>query len=278
MPDPRSARRRDAGPALVLAALLGAPALPLPGGAAGAQDLSGFPAAQVARFRLVVEGEASAVADVDLGGDNGGCATQINAHITERATYLRGQGVVVEFVRFAPTRRAPILLRRVGRNGPVSFSVDVAVTRRASGFESRSGAVPEACPPISRDLSESPDCDRTDTSRDTLALTLTPARSLDLTLAPGVLRGVEAIECPLVRTLGDSNTLEPRYGWPTPVPLRDSPPIPLGHIFGTRRAIVIRATAPLGSRQVRRVTAGPVSGSSDDTGRNRVTVRLVRVS
>ena len=127
-------------------------------GASAAQPPPPGAGLQTERFRLVVEGDAEAVRDLDLGGDNGVCNAQVNVHVRETATWQRGRGVVVEFTRLGTGPRAPVFMRRVGSARPI-FTVVVAVTRTSSGSATRTpSGPPEACPPLTEDLAQGPDC------------------------------------------------------------------------------------------------------------------------
>lgn len=258
--------------ALVSACLAGAVMVP---GLAAAQGPS-VPGAETARFRVVVEGLSRTTTDLDAGGTSGVCSAEINAQVTETSTYQRGRGVIVEFVRFGTGGRAPILLRRAGRFGPATFSVDVAVTRTASGFASRTpaaGIPQEACPPVTEDLSRGAECGKPETLKTTASLTLTSARGLRLrTTGLGTLLD---IRCPDGAVVAATD-VDLALGWPTPPTLRDRA-VPLGQIFGSRRVIIMRLDS-LQKRQAGPISAGPVSGSATHFGRNRATIRLIRVA
>jgi hypothetical protein len=195
----------------------------------------------------------------------------MNVHVSETATYRRGRGVVVEFVRFGQGSRSFVLLRRPGRNAGVTFNAVVEATRTSSGFATRTETGPPGtCPPVTEDLSQGPDCGRPDRTNMTAALTYT-AGALRLRLAG--LGSLPDIECPVSQVLGGVPDL--LFAWPTPVPLRATP-VPRALIFGKRRVIVVRAFAPA-RRTTQPVASGPLSGSATHFGRNQATIRLIRI-
>ncbi len=240
-------------------------------GVAAAQQVPTVPGAQTERFRLVVEGEVRAVSDLDLGATTAVCTAQVNAHMVERATWRRGRGVVVQFTRLGAGRSAPVLMTRVGSARP-QFTVVVTSTRTSSGSATRTPVgPPEACPPLTEDLSKGPECDAPKVTR----------AAVSILYAGGTLRiqqtGLGAlveIECPVSEVAGGA--LDVRYAWPGPPPVRAaSLPRPL--IFGKRRAFVVRTDSPR-RRDTRTIALGPLSGSATDFGHNRVTVRFIRLT
>jgi hypothetical protein len=261
------------GTTLALTALAGA-CLFIASGVALAQGPQ-IPGAETARFRVVVEGTAQDTSDLDAGGSTGVCDVQVNAHVTERSTYRRGRGVIVEFLRVGTGRRAPVILRRVGRFGPVTFSVDVAVTRDASGFATRTNAAnipPEACPPLTEDLSQGSECGTPETFKTTMSLTLPRRNALSLQLVG--LGMILEIKCPDGQIVPATDFTLP-LGWPTP-PKLGPELVPLGQVFGTRRVIIVRPDS-LQRRTTERFAQGPVTGSGSHFARNRAIIRLIRV-
>lgn len=228
------------------------------------------PAPQTERFRLVLEGDSHAVRDLDLGGSNGICNSTVNVHVDERATWQRGTGVTVEFIRLGTGSRAPVLMRRVGSRLPV-FTVAVAATRTSSGSASRTpSGPPEACPPATEDLSKGPDCGTPQRTRANISLTyagqLLKARLVGL-------GAVADIACPVSQIYG--GTPDMRFSWPTPVQVRPEVLAP-ALVFGTRRAFVVRMQAPH-RRLSEPIASGPLTGSVTDFGDNRVIIRFIRL-
>lgn len=240
-------------------------------GMAAAQTPPGLPGVQTERFRLVMEGTATAVRDLDLGGVNGVCNAQVNAHINETAVWQRGRGVVVEFVRLGTGGRGPVILRRVGNALPVVTAVGT-ITRTSSGSATRTPAgPPEACPPATEDLSKGPDCGVPQRLRTNVSLAYANGA---LRIRNSGLGAIEEIACPVSQVYGGTPDL--KYGWPTPPVLRPELVAP-SLIFGTRAAFVVRLAA-LPKRTSEPIASGPLSGSVRDFGTNRVTVRFIRVS
>ena len=240
-------------------------------GVAAAQTSTAVPGLQTERFRLVMEGTATAVRDLDLGGVNGVCNAQVNAHINEKAVWQRGRGVVVEFVRLGIGGRGPVIMRRVGSAAPVVTAVGT-ITRTSSGSATRTPAgAPEACPPLSEDLAQGPDCGVPQRLRTNISLTYTGGL---LRIRSSGLGAVEEIACPVSQVYG--GTPEPKYVWPSAPPLRPELIAP-SLIFGTRAAFVVRLAA-LPTRTSEPIASGPLSGNVRDFGTNRVTVRFIRIS
>ncbi|HMN98642.1 MAG TPA: hypothetical protein PKD59_04465 [Miltoncostaeaceae bacterium] len=239
-------------------------------GVAAAQAPPGVPGLQSERFRLVVEGEAQAVRDLDLGGSTPICNAQVNVHITETAVWRRGRGVVVEFTRLGTGPRAPVIMRRVGNAVPV-FTAVGTITRRSSGSATRTPVgAPDACPPASEDLSAGPDCGVPQKLRTSIALGY--ANGL-LRIRNSGLLAVEDIACPVSQVYGGTPDL--RYGWPNPPPLRPELIAP-ALVFGGRQAFVIRLASPR-ARTSQPISSGPLTGNATDVGQNRVTVRFIRL-
>lgn len=240
-------------------------------GVAAAQAPAAAPGLQTERFRLVMEGTATAVRDLDLGGANGICNAQVNAHVKETAVWQRGRGVVVEFVRLGTGRRGPVIMRRVGSALPVVTAVGT-ITRTSSGSATRTPAgAPEACPPASEDLSQGPDCGIPQKLRTNVSLLY--ANGL-LRIRNSGLGAIEEIACPVSQVYGGTPDL--KYGWPAAPAVRPEVIAP-ALIFGTRTAFVVRLAA-LPKRTSEPISSGPLSGGVRDFGTNRVTVRFIRVS
>jgi hypothetical protein len=241
--------------------------------AATSAALPPIPGSETARFRVVVEGTGTAVTDEDLGGSTAVCVADVNQHLTETTTYQRGRGVIVEFTRLGSGRRAPIILRRSGANVGAVLTVVVKTTRMSSGTASRTpaaGVPPEACPPVTEDLSQGPECGKPVGSTAKAGLTFFQGnlklRFLGLPL-------LLEIDCGGGQVRGGLPDL--RYGWPTPPALRGVL-LTAGEIFGRRRVIV--KTLDSGqARSTQQLTLGPLSGNATHFGRNRVTIRLIRV-
>jgi hypothetical protein len=236
-----------------------------------AQAVPAVPGVQTERFRVVVEGTTSAVRDLDLGANTGVCASEVNVHVTETATYQRGRGLIVEFVRLGPGPRAPVVMTRPGYRIPV-FTVAVSVTRQSTGSASRSNLTAnDVCVPVTESLDGGPECGVAQPDRANLSMTFERGA---LRLRLSGLGAVSDIRCPVSQVYGGTPDL--RYGWPTPVALRPEP-IPRAQIFGTARVVVARAVS--GTRRTTMpISAGALSGSATDFGSNRATIRLIRLT
>ncbi|MGD9571346.1 MAG: hypothetical protein AB7V62_05640 [Thermoleophilia bacterium] len=230
-----------------------------------------IPGSQTERFRLVLEGETLAIRDLDVGGTNTLCNATVNANITERATWRRGRGVTVAFTRLGTGRRAPILVRRVGSRGIPLFTVVVQATRTSSGSGVRTPlGPPEACPPVTEDLSKGDECGIPQDLRSNVSLEYLQGH-LEVKLRG--LGSVTDIRCPVSEVYGGTPELE--YSWPTPPDLREGV-LPASRIFGRARAFAVRLTA-VPARSTETITRGNLTGSATDFGRNRVTVRFIRL-
>lgn len=245
-------------------------------GLAAAQTVPAVPAvpvvpgAETAEFRLVIEGTSTATRDLDLGGSNGICDAQVNVHLEETATWQRGRGVVVRFTKLGTGPRAPVLMTRVGSPRP-AVTVVVSATRTSSGAATRTpSGPPEACPPVSEDLSGGPDCGKPDRSRAVMSLLY--AGGL-LRIRQTGLGALPEIDCPVSQVYG--GTPDMRFSWPTPPALRPELIAP-SLIFGNRRAFVVRAASGR-ARTNAPIASGPLTGRVSDFGQNRVTVRFIRL-
>ena len=233
-----------------------------------------FPGAQIARFQVIVEGSIEATTSETVGGTNPLCDAYLQGTYTERSTYRRGRGVVMEFVRLGSFRRAPVILRRAGRAADSTLAVRVRVVRYAAGVARRSPVppgTPETCPPVDEDLSTGPECGTPRRTGGKLALEYA-GRSLGL--RPVGLGSLLEIDC--TRSEVTQILPEVRFGWPTPVRLPKATLAP-AVIFGKRRVIVLRMTSPRRSQtHIAQLPAGLV-GRYVDVGENEAIVRLIRV-
>lgn len=231
-----------------------------------------LPGSQVERFRLVVEGTSTARRDLDLSANTVVCGAQVNARLSETATFQRGTGVVVEFVKLGPGRSAPVILRRAGR-ATATFATKVTLRRTSSGFAQRINLTPvDQCQPVTEDLSTGPECDKDIPSRTNLSLAM--ARDF-LQLRLSGLASVEEIACPVSQVFGGTPDL--KYGWPLFTPL-EPVILPRGAVFGSRRAVVVTSTSGPPKRTTELLNSGPLGGSATDFGRTRVTLRFIRLS
>jgi hypothetical protein len=232
------------------------------------------PGTDTARFQVVIEGTVTATTNETIGGTNPACEAFLHGTYTERTTYRRGRGVVMEFVRLGTGRRAPVIVRRVGRRLDSTLGLQVVILRRAEGTAHRAPippAPPEACPPVEEDLSTGPDCGKPQRTPDKAAL-LYANRHLELKQI-GLGSNLE-IDC----TRSEVTQIIPdvRFGWPTPVRLPKAPLTP-ATIFGKKRVIVLRVRSPQRTEtQTAQLPAGLVARRVHN-GDNEATIRLIRV-
>jgi hypothetical protein len=148
----------------VLAAVPATPAQAPPGAPGALPTIPGIPGQETARFKVVVEGEATSYGDASGDGSPTGCHVVVNSvTVNEHIAYGRGKGVTMEFVRFRAGKRTFISLQRGGRVGDASFAVKGTISRTVneSALVSRSPDDPRgepSCPSATEHPSTMPGC------------------------------------------------------------------------------------------------------------------------
>ncbi len=244
-------------PALALVAVLGL--LASEATAASAQsipslpDLPSVPGQEVARFKVVVEGDAFTSAVIQgTAGEEVGCIVKVGpVTIVEEVKYGRGKGVTMEFVRFKAAGRSVVSLQRSGRSGDASFAVrgtiGRGVTPKRDGVLTRTPVAGNPCPTASENPSTSPGCNATfPLSTDMKFVYGAPAGMLKLSAtSKETLAGDSPVsECPKSELLGQLNSLVPTP-WPTPVVL-PAERLSAKTIFGKKHSfkVTFRGTRP----------------------------------
>lgn len=238
----------------------------------GFPNIPTVPGQQTARFKVVVEGTARATKDeVVTSSDPTMCSVEITSRLEEQTEYRRGKGVLMEFVRLTPG--APVLIQRPGRVGDSSLAVQVTSTRTSRGTARRYGSVPEACPPVTEDLAASPECGKPDVTTANVGLIyqggLLKLRTPRLGLAT-------TSECGATTVKGGVEHL--LFSWLEGTPRQPAPAgLSPAAIFGTRRVLVLNMPSVPAVKGPLTNTLGHVTSTVTETGRNRATVRLIRV-
>ena len=260
--------------ALIAAALVAASGAAAAPTVPGAPAIPSVPGSETARFKVVVEGTATAAKDEDWSALIP-CTVLINARIEETTTYRRGKGVVMEFVRLGKGPRAPVIVRRAGRRLDASLALTTTTTRKASGSASRQNP-PEGgvCDPRTEDLTKGPDCGKPFVDTVKAGLLYDRPRGLLSLETKGLGALLPELDCPHSEIRGGIPSL--RFAWPSQPKLPQFS-IPPRVIFGKKRVIV--RTEESGQRK-EGPTSGTVGGLSftvSDFGSNRATIRLIRV-
>jgi hypothetical protein len=239
----------------------------------GFPPIGPIPGSKTAKFKVVVEGEATAVKEEDWSSLTP-CVVSIHARIEETTTYRRGRGVLMEFVTLGPGRRAPIILQRVGRRFDASLALVVTTTRTAEGSASRQNP-PEGgvCDPRTEDLSQGPDCGKPDVSTRNSRLLYDSARGL-LSLQLRGLAPVLELECPHTEIRGGIPSL--KFGWPS-APKLPQFNLPRRVIFGKAKVIVRSESVGPVKKGPETAAIGALTGTLSDFGNNKATIRLIRV-
>jgi hypothetical protein len=268
-------RRRSPIALTVLTVLATSAALGAQGGAAAPAvpniQIPSIPGSETARFKVIVEGTATAAKDEDWGASVP-CVVDINVHIDETTTYRRGKGVVMEFVRLGKGSRAPILVQRKGRHGDSTLALSLTSTRTASGHASRTNP-PEGgvCAPRTEDMSQGPECGVPQVDKVNVGMLYN--RSL-LKLELNGLGPLVEIDCPVSEVRGGIPSLA--FGWPAVPPLPQMI-LPRGVLFGKKKVIVMHSDSGPRSKPVQTAVIGTLTGTVSDFGRNQATIRLIRV-
>lgn len=274
--------RRSPFVLVALMALLAAPAIATT--APAAPNLPAIPlppGSEKARFKVVVEGTATAAKDFDGGGVSA-CLVTVTGHVDERTTYRRGRGVVMEFVRLGDAPRAPILVQRGGRLGDSSLALKVTTTRTARGSTSRvpaPGVDAAACPPLSEDLATGAQCGKPQVSDASAGFLYNRAAGLlRLRLNASSLIGVDTPLCPESQVAAGLDSLT--FGWPAPPAINDIrfffPP---KVIFGVKRVLVgtVTVSPPRRKGPVTVSLGSSVSWTETNFGTNTLTIRMIRL-
>lgn len=252
--------------ATAVAATPGVPSVP---------NIPQVPGTEKARFKVVIEGTAVAAKDEDWGStDPKQCSVDINGRLEETTEYRRGKGVLMEFVRLGSAPGAPILIQRAGRSGDSSLAVQATIVRTANGYARRFGSVPEACPPVTEDLSSSPECGKPEVASTKLGLLYERGMLKLRSRALGIPES--STECGASTVRGGMDALY--FSWPDGVPARlNGVPLSPGAIFGKKKVLVVRMSSGQKRKGPQNVTLGTLVGTVTEFGRNTATVRLVRV-
>lgn len=275
--------RRSPIAIVALAALLaGAGVAAAPPSPPGIPPIGSIPGAQTARFRVVVEGTATAAKDF-AGGSTAPCVISLQGRVQETTTYRRGKNVVMEFTRVGPV----VLVHRKGRLTDASLNLKVRTTRTASGSASRAdvpGAPVTICPALNEDLSQGAECGKPQVVNVRAGL-LYGKGHLRLALNGADAIGFTAPDCPTSQIVGGLDGL--RFGWPTPLAFDQMTVfIPPAQIFGTAkvkpprvivRTFQVRPTPRRVGPQTFTLPGDIVRLTSTDFGTNRLTIRLIRV-
>lgn len=244
--------------------------------------IGAIPGAQTARFKVVVEGAATAAKDF-AGGSTAPCVISLQGRVQETTTYRRGKNVVMEFTRVG----AVVLVHRKGRLTDASLNLKVRTTRTASGSASRTdvpGAPVTICPALNEDLSQGAECGTPQVVNVRAGLLYEKGHlRLALNGADGL--GFTAPDCPTSQIVDGLDGL--RFGWPEPPAAGQMRVfIPPAQIFGTAkvkpprvivRTFQVRPTPRRVGPQTFTLPGDIVRLTATDFGTNRLTIRLIRV-
>lgn len=274
-PRPLRPRKRLVFPVAACIAGLLVPVVALDvGPVPGLPNIPAVPGQQTARFTVVVEGSALATKDeVRTSPDPTRCSVDIRSRLEEKTEYLRGKGVLMEFVRPAPG--APVFIQRAGRAGDASLAVRATTTRTSTGTARRFGSVPEACPPVAEDLAASPDCAKPDVNTTKLGL-LYQGRLPKLSSPAPALSTLSSSECGATTLRGGVESLSFSWVDGVPAPLAPATLSPSA-IFGSKKVLLLRMISVPKVKGPETVALDNLNGTVTEKARNRATVRLVRV-
>lgn len=231
---------------------------------------------KTAHFKVIVEGQITATKNETLGfADPNACNVSVNATLNETTTFRRGRGLVLEFVRLGKGSKAPIFVQRRGRRFDTSHVLRLTTIRTSVGSAERSGppGIAAVCMPLVEDLSKGPQCGKP--LPDTQRASFSYVRGV-LQLSLAGLGAATEIDCPASQIHPGITSM--LFGWPTPVG-KDKMRIPLPRalVFGKRRVIVDSVDSGIIRTPTETVTVGVLTGNRTNFGRNKVTIRLIRV-
>ena len=140
-------------------------------------------ARQTVKFRLVIEGRATATRDFTVSGAEGLCEGSVTGgNFFQAATFLRGKGVTLEVTRRKVKGVFEYGVKRAGQKGS-AFTVVTTVIRSAAGTEvwklAYAGELlakvspSVTCEPLAPDLSATPGCNKNKTERHEIGLKVT---------------------------------------------------------------------------------------------------------
>jgi hypothetical protein len=266
--------------ALVLA---GALLVPIAGGAAAPSPPKlptlpdNLPGADVARFKVVVEGVAEARRSLSGDGNNGICGTQIaQGKVTEHYDYGRGKGLTIEALRFGKGKRSGVLVKRSGRKADISFEVQGKIERSAEGIYERYSVGSVPCPSLHReDFADGKDCGVAYRENEKMALTYDSRKgSVGMRQLGGLTALSKVDQCGRASD-GFGVLADLPYAWPGPTtPLQGK--LPVGLLFGKRKSFAVELEAPRIQKSERR-NEGPIALAISDEATQTATLRFVRL-
>jgi hypothetical protein len=228
----------------VLAAVPATPAQAPPGGPGALPTIPGIPGQETARFKVVVEGDASSYGDASGDGSPTGCHVVVNSvTVNEHVTYGRGKGVTMEFVRFKAGKRTIISLQRAGRIGDASFAVKGTISRTVneSALVSRAPDNPQgepSCPSATEHPSTTPGCNASFPLSADMKLLYGSGKLKVQPTGTELIGGTTPVEeCPASEIAPSLHAL-PDHSWPVPPKLPGESLSPK-KIFGKSRSFKV---------------------------------------
>ena len=234
-----------------------------------------------AQFKLVIEGDAYATRTFNVKGSVALCQESVSGTFRQDTTYLRGKGVVLDFVR-KKAGSSYVYGAKRGK-GPADFTVVSTSERTATGSDTLlpSPGLPEplkaaaqsACNISIPDLGTQGACKVKRTTHDDMGLKIVGNTF-------SVVPAGDALAAPLGKgTCGETVTTKGFVGllheWPTAIET-DFKAFPDAKMFNPRINAVAVLLSGAKTDPPEALGTPPLTGTSEQAGGNSVTVRFIR--
>lgn len=246
-----------------------------------------LPAAAVARtekaqFKLVIEGDAFALRTFSVSGNTGLCRENVSGDFTQHTEYLRGKGVVLDFVRKKVGNSYVYGIKRAG--GQPDFTVVATLERTATGTasltptpglpEPLAAAAASACNQAGADLSTTPGCKVKKTLRSEVGLKVS---GNTFAVVPAGEENPKPPERPVCgETVDTKGFVQLEYEWPAAPPTKFAP-FPDAKMFNPGiNAVAVDLSSGDLAGETKPLGTPPLSGTAKDSAADTATVRFIR--
>ncbi|HXD54350.1 MAG TPA: hypothetical protein VN618_06325 [Solirubrobacteraceae bacterium] len=251
-------------------------------GVAAAAPAAAAAKTEKAQFKLVIEGSAIALRTFSVSGTAALCRENVSGDFTQHTEYLRGKGVVLDFVRSKAGKSYRYGIKRAG--GKPDFTVVATVYREATGTasltptpglpEPLAAAAASSCSQAGTDLSTTPGCKVKKTQRNEVGLKVS---GNTFAVVPAGEAHPKPPEKPVCgETVDTRGFLQLDYEWPAAPPTKFEP-FPDAKMFNPRiNAVAVELSSGEVFGESKPLGTPPLTGTEKDTAANTATVRFIR--